>query len=329
MSPKNVLAVFGATGTQGSSLIRYVLNDPVLSAEFSIRALTRNPSSVSSEKAPFNVNAVEMVAADVTSPSSLSSALKGVHTAFVMTPPAFGPNVTDPAQTEFEWVKTVADVAVAEKVEWIIYSTLPNATVISGGKYTKVAPFDAKERAEAYIKTLTANKKIRAAFFCPGWFMHTYLPPIKKQGSEDTWVVRRCTSPQTKMPMIDAEKDTGTFVGAILANAEKFEGKTVFAAEGMYTIEEVVAVMAKTAGKKVEYQQVTDEELMGDLEKIGGVVSQLAAVYIEGFKFGEEFGLFGPGTEEKVSWAVENAVREGEILVSLEEYFREHPAVLQ
>lgn len=44
-----ILAVFGATGVQGGSVIKHVLNDPELSQSYEIRAVeTRN---VNSEKA--------------------------------------------------------------------------------------------------------------------------------------------------------------------------------------------------------------------------------------------------------------------------------------
>lgn len=39
-----ILVVFGATGNQGGSVIKSVLEDPVLSQEFKIRAVTRDTS---------------------------------------------------------------------------------------------------------------------------------------------------------------------------------------------------------------------------------------------------------------------------------------------
>ena len=44
MSAKKILAVFGATGKQGGSVIKSVLGDSKASQEFKIRAITRDPS---------------------------------------------------------------------------------------------------------------------------------------------------------------------------------------------------------------------------------------------------------------------------------------------
>lgn len=44
MSAKKVLVVFGATGSQGGSVIKSFLSDPKASQEFRIRGITRDPS---------------------------------------------------------------------------------------------------------------------------------------------------------------------------------------------------------------------------------------------------------------------------------------------
>jgi len=44
MSPKKILVVFGATGTQGGSVVRSILADPKTAAVYHIRAVTRDPS---------------------------------------------------------------------------------------------------------------------------------------------------------------------------------------------------------------------------------------------------------------------------------------------
>lgn len=159
-----VLAVFGATGQQGGSIIDYVLNDPELSSKYKIRAITRD---VNSEKAKQLQEKVEVVQGDVLNRATLETALTGAHTVFAMTTPSFAP---DGLKVEYNSGKTIADVAVEKGAEYIIFSTLPPVKEISGGKYTKVAPFDAKAKAEQHIRGLP----IKSAFFSPGAFMENY-----------------------------------------------------------------------------------------------------------------------------------------------------------
>ncbi|KAL9630104.1 MAG: hypothetical protein Q9164_006582, partial [Protoblastenia rupestris] len=42
---KKIFVVFGATGTQGGSVIKSVLDDPKASQDFKLRGITRDPSS--------------------------------------------------------------------------------------------------------------------------------------------------------------------------------------------------------------------------------------------------------------------------------------------
>ncbi|KAJ3486167.1 hypothetical protein NLG97_g6668 [Lecanicillium saksenae] len=77
-----ILAVFGATGAQGGSLIDYVLADEVLSKEFKIRAITR---SVDSDAAKSLKEKVQVVYGDNADRLSLDAALAGAHTVFAMT----------------------------------------------------------------------------------------------------------------------------------------------------------------------------------------------------------------------------------------------------
>ena len=63
-----ILAIFGATGQQGSSIVDYVLNDPELSKQYTIRAITRD---VDSDKAKQLKKNVEVVRGDVLDRASL------------------------------------------------------------------------------------------------------------------------------------------------------------------------------------------------------------------------------------------------------------------
>lgn len=305
-----ILAVFGATGQQGSSIITNVLNDPELSQQYKIRAITRD---VSSEKAKQLSERVEVVPGDMTDRASLAKALNGAHTVFAMTTPSFGP---DAFSVEYNAAKTIADVAVEQGLEYIIFSTLPGVKDISKGKYTAVVPFDAKAEAEKYIRGLP----IKSAFFAGGFFMENvhsqpFLGP--KEAPDGTWILARPSSPKTKLPYFYATADTGKFIGAILAEPGKYEGKTFCAAEKLYTLEEIAAIFSKASGKTVVYKQISVDEFKGGLPFMADLLT-------DGFLFGTEYGYFGPETEKLVAWAAENTRGK---LASFEDYFKEHPLV--
>ena len=78
---KKIIAVFGATGAQGSGLVRAILNDP--SGEFAARAITRNAGS---DKARALAEAgAEVVEADLDDVSSLAAAFEGAYGAYCVT----------------------------------------------------------------------------------------------------------------------------------------------------------------------------------------------------------------------------------------------------
>ncbi|KAI4208499.1 MAG: hypothetical protein LQ346_000009 [Caloplaca aetnensis] len=307
----SILAVFGATGKQGSSVIKYVLNDAELFHKYKIRAVTRD---VNSGKAKTLANKVEVVHGDVTSRTSLETALTGVHTVFAMTTPSFGPGGME---IEYEGAKTIADVAVETGARYIIFSTLPSPKEISGGKYTKASHFEAKGQAERYIRGLP----IKSAFYSPGFFMENFesIPFVGPQKAHDaTWVLTRHTSPKAPMPLIDAVGDTGKFVGAILGEPDRFQGKTFCAATALYTLEDVAAIMSEVTGKTVIAQQIPVE----DFAKSTPFEPD---AFVEAFAYAEEFGYYGPDSEKLVAWAAENARGKPS---TLEEFLRAHPLEL-
>ena len=307
-----ILAVFGATGVQGGSLISHVLNDPELSQMYRIRAITRD---INSDKAKQLKEKTEVVQADISQQASLEIALAGVHTIFAMTVPSFGP---DGLEVEYNSGKMIADVAVQKGAHYLIFSTLPGVNDISGGKYRHVTPFDAKAKVERYIRDLP----IKSAFISLGFFMqnlHTqpFLGP--QPASDGTWVLSRHIPSNNRIPFIDAVKDTGKVVGSILAEPDKYEGKTFCAAAALYSLEELAAQMSRATGKTIVYKQVTLEEFKSSLPFAPDL-------FADGFSFQHEFGgYWGPDSNTLVTWAAENVRGR---LSTLEEYLGAHPLQL-
>lgn len=251
--------------------------------------------------------------------TTLESALTGAHTIFAMTTPSYGP---DPLEIEYNSGKVIADVAVEKGAEYVIFSNLPSVREISSEKYTKVTPFDAKAKVERYIRKLP----IKSAFYSAGFFMenfqsYPFQAPRRALDGTATWFLARHNSPETQVPYIDAVGDTGKFVGAILAEPDRYRGKTFCAAKALYSWEEIVAIISKTTGKTVVYKQISLEEFKKSLP----FESDIADIFVEAFSAGEEFGYFGPDFKELVAWAAENARGR---LSTLEEYFRSHPLQL-
>ena len=294
-----------------------MLNDSQLSQEYKIRAITRD---VDSEKSKQLKDKVDVVQGDVLNPASLDTALAGVHTVFIMTTPSLDPNGLE---IEYNNAKAIADAAVKAAAKYIIFSTLPSVKEISGGKYTKVLPFDAKAKAEQYIRGLP----IKSAFFCPGSFMENlqsqaFLSP--QRAPDGTWVFSRHNSPKSQLPLIDAIGDTGKFVGAILAEPDKYETKTFYAATAFYSLEEIAAIMSKATGETVIYKQIPVEDFEKGMPFKDEV---LVGIFVDFFSYIEEFGYFGqPDPEEAISWTVKNARGK---LSTLEEFLAAHPLRLE
>jgi len=306
-----ILAVFGATGIQGGSLIKYVLRDSELSQRYKIRAITRD---VNSENAKKLSDVVEVVQGDALDKSSLITALSGVNTVFAMTTPAFTPNAVE---DEFNVGKTIADAAVESGVNYFIFSTLPSPLEFTKGKYTKVTPFDAKAKIEQYVRTLP----IKSAFYSPAFFMQNFatqpfLGPRKDENG--VWTLRRSTSSKALYPYIDATGNTGNFIGAILADPEKYKGKTLCAAQGFYTMDEIVAILTKTSAQDVVYKQLSREEMRNTLPFA-------PELFDEGLAVLEDFGYWGVESEALVAEGL-GSVR-GK-LTTLEEYLTENPLQL-
>lgn len=121
--------------------------------------------------------------------------------------------------------------------------------------------------------------------------------------------------------MIDASGDTGKFIGAILAEPDKYEGKTLCAATALYSLEEIVAIMSKATGKTVVYKQIPLEDFKKSIPPIG----DLADIFAEAFSYQEEFGYYGLDTKKSVAWAAENARGR---LSTFEQYLEAHPLQL-
>jgi nucleoside-diphosphate-sugar epimerase len=147
------VAVVGALGTQGASVIRALQSSPVTS-KWRIRALTSSPQSDSAQALSEQAN-MSIVYCDVNDPKTISEAFQGCTHIFANTAFHAG-TLFDKGQKAGEDLENaqglnlVRAAAEVDSLKHLVWSTLPDSCVISQGKW-KVPHFMSKQDANAYI----------------------------------------------------------------------------------------------------------------------------------------------------------------------------------
>src|SRR5437016_12146308 len=131
---KKWIAVIGATGQQGGSVLRAL----TASSQFKVRALTRNPEK-------HRELADEVVKADLNLPETLHAAFEGAHGVFLVT------NSLEEGSNELKQVTAAVRAAKDAGVKHLIWSTLPDVEAISDGKFN-APPFTGKARIDPIVK---------------------------------------------------------------------------------------------------------------------------------------------------------------------------------
>src|SRR5512147_2870804 len=201
MADKKIIAVLGATGSQGGGLCRAILADR--SGEFSCRAVTRD---VNKDKAKALAAAgAEVVSADLDNVESLKKAFAGAYGVYAVT--NFWEHFS--AEKEKAQAKNIADAAKAAGVKHVIWSTLEDTRKLMSpddkrmpilqGKY-RVPHFDAKAEADEYFKGLPATLLV-TSFYWDNLYMFG-LAPKKGEDGKLAWTFPMGTA---KMAGIAAE----------------------------------------------------------------------------------------------------------------------------
>ena len=259
-SAKKIIAVMGATGTQGGGLIRAILADP--QSEFAVRAITRDVNSDAAKA--LAKQGVEVVAANIHDQASLERAFAGAHGAFLVT--FFWAHMS--GEKEFAEASNLARAAKAAGIKHAIWSTLddtrkwlpisdPRMPTLEG-KYN-VPHFDAKGEADNVFRELgVPTTFLNTSFY---WENFIYFGQGPKPGPDG---VLTLTLPMgdKKLPGV-ASADIGKAAYAIFKKGQDMIGKTIGLAGGHLTGEEMAAAMSKAIGKPVRYGAIEPETYRG------------------------------------------------------------------
>lgn len=276
-----LLTVFGATGNQGGSVIKSVLQHPVLSKEFKIRGITRDPSKPSGQE--LAKKGVEPVKGDMDDKESLRLAIKDSHTVFLVT------NFWEKCSKEIEVQqgKNVADICKELNVQHLIFSSLPNTTELSNGKLPNIKHFDGKSDIDAYIRKLG----VPMTSFQAGFYMSNFKDMFQK-GEDGVYNLSVPIPPSTKIPLIDIENDTGKFVSAIILKRSSLLNATVLGATYYISIEEAAKIVVE--GKPLKCLEVS-----GDIWK-SFMPEHMAQEMLENYYLVRDYKYYGLDGEERL-----------------------------
>ncbi|HLA71851.1 MAG TPA: NmrA/HSCARG family protein [Steroidobacteraceae bacterium] len=260
MSNSRIIAVVGATGSQGGGLVRAILADP--SGGFRARAITRKASG--DKAAALRKLGAEVVEADLDNEASLAKAFEGAYGAFCVT--NYWEHMT-PAK-EVSQARNMAQAAKAAKLTHVVWSTLEDTRKLVPLSDTrmptlmekyKVPHFDAKGEADAqFAEAGVPTTYLLTTFY---WENFIYFGMGPKKGPDGKFSI---TLPMGKSRLSGiAAEDIGKCAFGIFKQGKTWIGKRVGIAGDHVTGAQMAADMSKALGKEVGYNAVSPEVFRG------------------------------------------------------------------
>jgi uncharacterized protein YbjT (DUF2867 family) len=230
MSQKLVVVVTGATGKQGSAVVRSLLE-----RGHEVRAITRNSTS---EKVKELANTgVTLVRASLEDTAALTKALEGATSLFAVTTPFEGG-----PQAEARQGISAADAAKTAGVHLVFNSAG------SANRQTGIPHFDSKFEIEEHI----AKIGVRATILAPVYFMEN-LYFGKEQLAKGIYAT---PLPPTRRLAQVAVADIGAVAVRLLEDPGRFAGKRFDLGGDELTGNDVLAILSRVTGRPFTYFQV-------------------------------------------------------------------------
>ncbi|KAB8336672.1 hypothetical protein FH972_020983 [Carpinus fangiana] len=290
MASKKLLTVFGATGTQGRSVLNAVLAHPTLKTQFSLRGITRDPSKPNAQE--LTKLGVEMVRADMNDAASLRAGVAGSHAVFAVT------NYWESRSKAAEVAqgRAIVDAAIAEQVKVFVWSALPHGGRLTGGRLQGLHHFDSKADIAEYLDGAKGQSGMVGVHVEPSFYMQNLRGMINKGPDGVPALVMPWSGSETKVPLVDAVVDFGRYVaGALAADPAKVDGKHISAVSEWSTPEEIVAQLNESGGTNVQFKQVPEDVFSGFLPK------EMAEEMTENMVLVRDYSYYGvKGKEEQI-----------------------------
>ena len=257
MADKKIIAILGATGSQGGGLVRAILNDKM--GPYAARALTRDPTS---EKAQALAKlGAQVVKADSDNINSLRLAFDGAHGAFCVT--SYWEHFLP--EKDLAQASNMAMAAKQVGIKHVIWSTLEDTRLKVPLKDTrmptlmeryKVPHFDAKgESDKTFQQSGVPTTFLRTSFYWED-FIYFGLGPKRQP---DGTIALKLPIGDKKLPGIAAE-DIGRCAYGIFRKGVEVIGQTIGIAGEHLTGTQMAAALTRARGETIRYDAVTPEE---------------------------------------------------------------------
>ncbi|KAF2875325.1 hypothetical protein BDV95DRAFT_313939 [Massariosphaeria phaeospora] len=327
-----LIVVVGITGNQGGSVAETFLTHP----DWKIRGITRDISKPAAQH--WTTRGVEMVAADLDNPSSLTSAFTGATAIFGTTdfvtlfsaPETLAaaqargitPNEIGEERERTQAINLVDAAATAlPTLQRFVLSTLSDTKGWSKGKITFNLHFDGKWAAVQHLKSKHAGlwaktSLLQIGLYASNWKQGANVP--RKVG-EGVYKVGLPMSGDAKFPMMDVNRDTGPLTQALTLVPP---GKNLMGAGALLSWNEWCAIWSRVHGVTCTFEQQDRKVLEDAMPYFGRELADM-------FQYIDEFGYDGGDPTTIYPWDLD--VAGGVKVTGMEEYIRSEDwsAVLQ
>ena len=234
-----VIAVIGASGSQGGSVVRALVDQ----GTFRVRALTRNPSA-------YDGPADEVLTADLNQPDSLEAGFAGAHGVFAVS------NFWEPGSDETAQGRNAVDAASKVGVHHFVWSTLPDVDAISNGEF-EVAHFTSKARVDEFVRAAGFEwfTYVQAPFYFENLVKN--MPPQPLPDGSTGWALP--IPPDARVVHMGSVEDHGGVVaGAFLHADEVGAGSYLSSAVGLMSFGDVADTL-NSQGHSLSVLEVPSE----------------------------------------------------------------------
>jgi uncharacterized protein YbjT (DUF2867 family) len=292
MEQKKIILVTGATGAQGGSVARFLLEE----GKFAVRCLTRNPTS--GEAIELAQAGAEIIQGSFDDMDSLLYAMQNVYGVFGVT------NYWEHFEKELQHGKNLVNAVAASNIDYFIYSSLPAAEKISKGKF-KLPHFDNKAGIQEYAKSLKPD----STFVHVAGYYENFSSYCLPQKASDGNYYLQLPQGDTKYASFSVE-DLGGVIRTMFRFPEAYRKRTVGVVGSDMHCAAYAAIMSKVLGINILYKNISRDEYIAQgfpgAEELGNMYTY-NKLHIPDRQLDliESYGLY-PGMQSFETWVIKN-----------------------